>query len=138
VPFDVLYLAENPVLALFEVEAMYGSPTVPGGAIPNPACSFVIINAHVQLSRVADLTDVAGSHAPLSTTAQELTGDWRGYHQRSAGTSVPAPLGATPTQDLGAALYATGIFEGFLAISAKLPYQMVLGVFPAHVAPGNF
>jgi len=121
VPFDIVYLAENHEVALFEVGALSGSPLIPGGVVANPTRSWLIINAQVQLTRVADLTDVARSHASLSTTAQELTGDWKGYWQRSAGTSVPAPVGVAPTQELGAALYAEGSFEGFLAISAKLP-----------------
>ena len=138
VPFDTVYLAENPLVALFEVEALFGSPLTPGGLTANPARSWLTINAQVQLTRVADLTDVTGSHSPLSTTAQELTGDWKGYRQRNAGTSVAAPVGAARTQALGAALEANGLFEGFLAISAKMPWQMVLGVFPGRVSAGNF
>jgi hypothetical protein len=131
-------LAENHEVALFEVGALNGSPLIPGGVVANPARSWLMINAQVQLTRVADLTAVPGSHSPLSTSAQELTGDWRGYGQRSANTSVSAPVGAAPTQELGAALHASESFEGFLAVSAKLPYQMVLGVFPGRVAKGNF
>jgi hypothetical protein len=87
---------------------------------------------------VVDLTDVPGSQVPLLTTAQELTGDWKGYRQRSGGTSISAPAGIAPTQELGAALYASGLFEGFMALSAKMPYQRVLGIFPQRVDPGNF
>jgi hypothetical protein len=133
VPFEIVYLAENPLVALFEVEALFGSPLIPGGLIANPARSWLTINAQVQLTKVADLTDVSGSQMPLSTTAQELTGDWKGYRQRSASTSVSVPVGAAPTHELGAALYSSGLFEGFITISAKMPYQMVLGVFPARV-----
>ena len=130
-PFEILYLAENPVVAQFEVEALFGSPLIPGGVVPNPASSWLILNAQVQLTKVADLTDVALAHSPLATTAQELTGDWRAYGQR-------LPRGVAPTQTLGAALYASGSFEGFLTISPKLPYQQVLGVFPKLIANGNF
>lgn len=137
-PFDTVYLAENPLVALLEVEALFGSPLVPGGLVANPARSWLSLNAHVQLTRVVDLTDVPGAQVPLGTTAQELTGDWKGYRQRSANTSVSAPVGLAPTQELGAALYTSGRFEGFLTLSAKMPYQRVLGVFPQRVDPGNF
>jgi hypothetical protein len=136
-PFDILYLAENPLVALLEVEALFGSPAIPGGVTANPARSWLIINAHVQLTKVADLTDVSCAQTPLSTTAQELTGDWKGYRQRSAGGSVPLPVGAAPTQELGEALYAHG-FEAFLTISARMPYQTILAVFPNRVAQGNY
>jgi hypothetical protein len=138
VPFEIVYLAENPLVALFEVEALFGSPLIPGGLIANPARSWLTMNAQVQLTTVADLTDVPGAQITLATTAQELTGDWKGYRQRSASTSVSAPVGAAPTHDLGAALHASGLFEGFLTISAKMPYQMVLGVFPGRIAKGNY
>jgi hypothetical protein len=135
--FEIVYVAENPLVALFEVEALFGSPLIPGGLIPNPARSWLTINAQVQLTRVADLTDV-GAHTALSTSAQELAGDWKGYRQRSVNTSVSAPVGIAPTQELGSVLHASGLFEGFLTISAKMPYQMVLGIFPRHVLPGDF
>jgi len=138
IPFDIVYLAENPLVALFEVEALFGSPLTAGGVTANPARSWVIINAQVQLTKVADLTDVSAAHSPLSTTAQELTGDWRGYRQRGATTSVSTPVGCAPTQELGAALDASALFEGFLTLSAKMPWQMVLGVFPGRIGAGNF
>jgi RES domain len=138
VQFNILYLAENQEVALFEAEALFGSPLIPGGVIANPAKSLLVINAQVQLTRVADLTDILGSHQPLSTTAQELTGDWEGYQQRSAMTSIKAPVGASPTQQLGAALYANASYEGFLTISSKMPCQKVIGVFPDRIAKGNF
>ena len=131
VPFETLYLAENPIVAQFEVEALFGSPLTPCGVVPNPANSWLIVNAQVQLTKVADLTNVAQSHLPLSTTAQELTGDWQGYRLRP-------PISVPPTQQLGASLYASAQFEGFVTISAKLPYNLVLGVFPKFIAQGNF
>jgi hypothetical protein len=137
-PFDILYLAETPEVVLFEVEAQFGSPSVPGGVVANPSGSWIIINSQVQLSKVADLTDAVRTPEILATTAQELTGDWKGYSLRSDRTSVSAPVGIAPTQALGAALYASGAFEGFLAISAKMPYQKVLGVFPNRMAERNF
>jgi hypothetical protein len=121
-----------------EVSALFGSPLVPGGIIANPGGSWITINAQVQMTQLVDLTNVPGAHAPLSTTAQELTGDWKGYSQRSAKTTITAPTGVAPTQGLGAALYTSARFEGFLAISAKMPYQKVMGVFPNRILRGNF
>jgi len=66
------------------------------------------VNAIVQLSMVADPTDVDHSHAPLMTSAQGLTGDWICYKFRNPAASVPVRLGAVSTQQLGAALYVSG------------------------------
>jgi RES domain-containing protein len=137
-PFDIVYLAENPLVALFEAEALFGSPLIPGGLIANPARSWLTINADLQITRVADLTNVSDSQMPLLTSAQELTGDWKGYRQRSASTGVSTPVGVAPTQELGATLHSSGLFEGFLTISAKMPYQRVLGLFPERLTKGSF
>lgn len=135
--FSVLYLAENPVLALFEAQAVFGSTVSPPGIIPHPLRSFVIINVRVQLDQVVDLSDPA-NQTLLGTTAQELTGDWRGYHLRSSATTVSGPLAPAPTQELGAALRAQPGLEGFLAVSAKLPVHQNLVVFPDNFGPRSF
>ena len=103
--FEVLYLAETPIVALFQVQAVFGVPTQPGGVIANPCCPWSVINVQVHLQDVADLTQVS-QQTLLATTAQELTGDWQGYQQRNALTSVSEPICAAPTQLLGAALFA--------------------------------
>lgn len=135
-PFEILYLAENPMVALFEVQALFGSPTQPGGVIPHPRQAWITVNVTVQLQAVADLTEVT-AHTLLETTAQELTGDWRGYQQRSPLTSVCEPVGTAPTQALGAALYAVPGLEGFRTLSAPLPYHSTLIVFPQKLQPGS-
>jgi len=136
-PFEVLYLSENHIVALFEVQALLGSPMSPGGVIPHPRQAWIVLNVQVHLSGVADLTDIAAQQL-LGTTAQELTGDWRGYHQRNSQTSVRQPVGTAPKQALGAALYGVPGLEGFRTISARLPYYMVLVLFPAKLQPGSF
>jgi hypothetical protein len=128
-PFELLYLAEDPIVALFEVQALFGAATLPGGVVPHPRRVYVVLNVDVRLVSVADLTDVA-SQAALRTTAQELTGDWRGYQQRSQTTSVKQPVGLAPTQDLGATLFRVPGLEGFRTLSARLPYNEMLVVFP--------
>jgi RES domain-containing protein len=137
--FRVLYLAENSMLALFEVQALLGSPTTPGGVVPNPRRTWMILNITVDLHLVADLTDTAAHHptSGVNTSAQELTGDWRGYQMRSALTSVTAPTGIAPTQDLGYELYKAGNFEGFLTVSAKLPDLKNLVIFPDRLQTGS-
>ena len=117
------------MVALFEVAALFGSPSSPGSVVPNPRGVWTTIKAQVNLSAVVDLTEVA-AHRALVTTAQELTGDWQGYLLRSPTTSVARPgILKAPTQKLGEAIYK-GSIEGFRAISAKVPDHKVLIVFP--------
>jgi RES domain-containing protein len=134
--FEILYLAENHLVALLEVQALLGSPTTPGGLVPHPQGTYATLNVSVSLQHVADLTDLA-SQSLLDTTAQELTGDWRGYRLRGPGTSVQAPTGMAPTQDLGAALYGVPRLEGFKSLSAKAPYHRLLAIFPQKLLPGS-
>ena len=129
--FEILYLAENAQVALFEVEALFGSPLKPGGLVANPtSIHWAILKVEVRLSSIVDLTDVLNAQIPLQTTAQELTGDWMGYSLRSASTRIKNPTGPAPTQQLGAALFKRARCEGFRTLSAKLPYHEVLSVFP--------
>lgn len=123
-------------MALFEVQALLGSPTHPGGIIPHPRQTWTVLNVDVQLQTVADLTQESQQQL-LETTAQELTGDWRGYQQRSPATSVSQPVGVAPTQFLGAALFAVPGLEGFRTLSAKLPYYSNLVIFPQKLQPGS-
>ncbi len=137
--FEVLYLAESPLVALFEVEALLGSSTKPGGILPDPAHSWAIVNAKVKLKHIVDLTDDLMVQVALGTTAQELTGDWRGYELRNEDTSVPSPKGLAPTQLLGAALYEKSpLLQGFISISARVPYSRIICVFPRRLARGSF
>jgi hypothetical protein len=85
---------------------------------------------------VADLTDLTEQHR-LATTAQELTGDWRGYLLRGPTTPVSRPNGLAPTQLLGAALHGVPGLEGFRTLSAKVPTLMNLVVFPDKLQPGS-
>lgn len=135
--FEILYLAENHMVALFEVQALLGTPLSSGGIVPHPRRAWTILNVSVNLQKVVDLTDPA-DQATLRTSAQELTGDWRGYQLRGPHSSVRGPTGNAPTQDLGAALYAVPSVEGFRSLSAKLSDQMVLVVFPQKLQPGSF
>jgi hypothetical protein len=133
--FDVLYLAQDHAVALFEVQALLGSPY--GNYIPQPAQAWTILNIQVDLKFIADLT-IAGSHASLQTTVQELTGDWIGYKQRMRSNFLTVPTGLSPTQELGLALFAVPDLEGFKTISAKVPDKKTLVVFPQKLKSGSF
>ncbi|HZL36777.1 MAG TPA: RES family NAD+ phosphorylase [Tepidisphaeraceae bacterium] len=135
--FQVLYLAEDHMVALFEVSALLGS-ALPGQAfLPNPAHPWAIVNVDVQLSRVADLCGIR-SRRLIETTIQELTGDWRGYSLRTPTPVRRAPYWTNvPTQKLGTALHATPNIEGFLTYSARVPSRRNLIIFPSKLRPGS-
>src|SRR2546422_304881 len=118
--FQILYVAEDQLVALFEVQALIGSPYPGSTYLPNPAAAWSIINVNVQLSHVADLTARA-QRAIVQTTAQELTGDWRGYLLRNPHPNLRQPYWTNvPTQRLGSALFRIPKLEGFLTYSAKV------------------
>ena len=131
--FEILYLAGDPVTALFEFAAVFGDPTSP---IPNPRISATVLNVQVVLHAIYDLTDVAHARVPLDVTAQELTGDWRGYQTRGPHRPIPLPVGHAPTQELGTHIFRSGI-EGFLAPSAKIPTDQNLVIFPQNLQSGS-
>jgi RES domain-containing protein len=135
--FEILYLAENHLVAMFEAQALFGSPLTPGGVVPHPTASLVTLAIRTQLTAVVDLSD-ATQATVVGTNAQELTGDWRGYQQRGPGTSVSAPTGKAPTQELGEQLFALcPDVQGFLTLSARLPYYRILGIFPQRLLSGT-
>ncbi len=133
----ILYLAENHLLTLFEAQALFGSPTSAVGVVSHPRRSVTVLNVVVNLSYVADLTDLA-QQAIFDTNAQELTGDWRGYKYRGPHTSISLPTGIAPTQELGAALYGIPKLESFITISAKLSDQKILVIFPDKLRKHNY
>lgn len=131
--YSTLYLAEDHLVALFEVQAVLGSPYAIW--VPAPRQNWAILNVGVVLQSVVDLTRVP-NQVRLATTAQELTGDWRGNQLRGASTSVSQPAGVpAPTQELGAALHSAPGLEGFMTVSAKVPTHRILVVFPGKLLP---
>jgi RES domain-containing protein len=121
--FEVLYLAENQLVAFYEVGALLGPSDQP---VVHPSKSNTLtIDVSVRLQSVADLTDPK-QQALLEISAQELTGNWD-----------TDPPGEAPTQRLGAALFATRNVEGFLAISAVIPLCKNLIVFPKKLRKGS-
>jgi RES domain-containing protein len=127
--FEILYLAEDHIVALFEVQALLGSPYQTW--VPNPYQAWTILNVNVTLQHLTDLTQVTEQQL-IDMTVQELTGDWRGYQLRMHIPSPIQPAGLpAPTQRLGEALFRVRPpIEGFLTASAKVPTRSNLVVFP--------
>ena len=123
-----------PDVALREIEAIFQS--LAGGVpsrVSNPvSSSTLILKVQVNLAEVFDLTDLTVAQARLGTHAQELTGDWLGYDMRTHTTRVTGPNGVAPTQELGFELFRSGI-EGFRSISAKVPTNKTLTIFPQNL-----
>jgi RES domain-containing protein len=135
---EILYFAENHQVAMFEVQALLGSPLPGAPLLPNPTGQWAIINDRVQLSQVVDLTDQS-ERAKIASSVQELTGDWRGYSSRDQLPSLRDPYWTNvPTQRLGHALHGVRDVEGFLTYSARVPTHRNLIVFPAKLRPGSF
>jgi len=135
--FEILYLAENHLVAMFEAQALFGSPLSPGGVVPHPTASLVTLAIQTQLTAIIDLSDPAQA-AVVGTNAQELTGDWRGYQQRGPATPVSGPTGKAPTQEFGEQLFALcRDVQGFVTLSALLPYYRILAIFPQRLRPGT-
>lgn len=136
--FRSLYLADDVMVALFEAQALLGSPYTPGKMVSSPKGGWVTLTVKVHLANIVDFSK-GSSQKTLETTAEELTGDWRGYRIRSPLTQVSDPTGIAPTQELGAAVFKDRrSLEGFSYVSAKVPYHRNLVVFPDHLDAASF
>ena len=136
--FEILYFAEDHQVAMFEVQALLGSP-LPGSAyLPNPSGHWAVINVQIRLSRVIDLTR-RSERRKIETTIQELTGDWRGYLLRDPAPNLRRPYWTNvPTQKLGHTLHRVRDVEAFLTYSSRVPTRQNLIVFPTKLRPGSF
>jgi len=135
--FEILYLAENHLVAMFEAQALFGSPLTPGGLVPHPTASLMTLAIQAQLTAVVDLSNPTQATL-VDSNAQELTGDWRGYQQRGPATSVTGPTGKAPTQEFGEQLFThCHDVQGFLTLSARLPYYRILAVFTQRLRAGT-
>ena len=102
-----VYLAEDPVLALKEVQAVFA----PDPSIALRTQPWVLVTVDGIVSDIVDLTDTA-MQATIGTDLTELTGDWL----------YPQSLGlAPPTQLLGQLAFETGVILGLRYPSAKDP-----------------
>jgi RES domain-containing protein len=118
--FDSLYLTEDAVTGLAEVNSLV---ILPAGPTAFPTEPFAVITLDGVLTRVLDLTDSAIQTA-LGTNEQELTGAW---------ITIPTP----PTQVLAQAAYDSGLIAGIRYSSARYPGKKNLVVFPDRLTVHN-
>ena len=126
-PYQTLYLAQTPEMALLETENVYGRI---GNTVAN-LHAVTLYAVEVQTFRLVNLID-PGVQARLQTSTQELTGNWTIYGANMPTSPFPVFLPTAPTQLLGAALFAEG-FEGLIAPSAKDPRFPSLMLFPQNL-----
>jgi RES domain-containing protein len=113
--FEVIYLAEDAVTALAEVQSVFTS-TAGVKARANP---WVLVTVDGSL-RVLDLT-ADSVVARLSTSHSELTGEWRLTQARRK---------EAPTQLLGRAAYESKRFDAIRFPSSKHSEGICVAVFP--------
>lgn len=137
VPYEILYLAETRLTAMREARALFGGDDGRSDPVDDTEAWLTTIPVEILLHAIVDLTSVA-TQAQLGTTAQELTGDWRGYGRRGPNARVKHPRGLAPTQELGAALFAVDGVEGFRTLSAVAPTTSILGIFTGKLRADSF
>jgi hypothetical protein len=136
--FEILYLAENALVARFEVQALLGS-AYPGAAfVPNPAgVQWTLLQVQVDLNSVVDFTRLNARNL-IDTSVQELTGDWRAFALRNPHRARGGIHGSdVPTQMLGRRLARIRGVEGFLCYSARIATQRNLMIFPRKLLQGS-
>ncbi len=143
--FSLLYFAPEPVTALLEAVALYGSYAsgfVPG---PPPASGWTVFRYQIAQSlQIVDFANPAVRSAS-NTTTQELTGDWIGYHHRALySAALPPHLprvmpghSVAPTQRLASDLYSSTNAHGLMSPSAKAPTIANLALFFDRLPPSS-
>jgi RES domain-containing protein len=128
--FEILYLAENPMVALFEARALFGSPSTPGGLVPHPSRPLVTLPIVVSLGAVADLTDPAEATL-IETNAQELTGEAMppGFRQSALLHRTPECL----RPELGYHALRLGLVSGFRELFSNAPGLQNSRGFPGSI-----
>lgn len=111
--YETLYLADDPVSALQEVEALY----VAGGQLAHSwKEAWCVVPCRIELESVIDLFPEAHLDL-LDTNITELTGNWRPPH---------SVRGEAPTQKLGEEIYQLKDVEAIVYPGAKAPYNKEL------------
>jgi RES domain-containing protein len=121
--FETVYLGEDPITALAEVEGIYRAY----GGVPFTGRTPPVVHVAVDavLLSVLDLTEPS-VRAAVGTTHQELTGQWRVTQDGGA---------EAPTQTLGRVCYESGGIDGIRYPSAKNPPDgKCVAVFPDRLA----
>lgn len=122
--FEVLYLADSPITALQEVEALVRTRT---GLFPVKGPPRLLLSVEVTLRAVLDLTQADVQQA-LGTNLQELTGSWVAVNDQEA---------VAPTQQLGCACFEVGTIEALKVPSVRDPRAFNLAVFPDRLGEGS-
>jgi RES domain-containing protein len=123
--FEVIYLAEDPVTALKEVEMVF-APSA-GQVVRVQHIPIVHVSILGILLRAADLTDET-NQSLLGTTEQELTGEWR---------FTQAEGREAPTQLLGRAIFQQGDFDAIRYPSSKNRGGICVAVFPERLSQSS-
>lgn len=123
--FEALYLAENSLTALLEVEALFKTKTEYRSILKPP---LIILSTQYQINRILDITNLDNQMA-LGTNLQELTGNWLIM-------SMSGQI--APTQSLGEAAYNLQTIEALKVPSARDPNSHNLIVFPDRLSTNNF
>jgi len=136
--FEILYLAEDTTVALFEVQALLGSAYPGATFVPNPAGgNWSVVPVQVRLQAVVDFTR-STSRNRIRASVQELTGDWRAYALRGPTRPRGGAHGSdVPTQMLGRRLERIRGLEGFVSYSARVATRRNLMIFPHKLLPGS-
>jgi len=123
--FEVIYLAEDPITALAEVNLIFSSnPSV--GKIKGPPMVHIAVDGI--LESVVDLT-LADAQSALATSHQELTGAWL-WEQ--------AQTGEAPTQRLGRVVFESERLCGLRYPSSKNPGGICVAVFSDRLVGGSY
>ena len=123
--FEVIYLAEDPITALAEVNLVF-RPNAALGKIKGPPMVHIAVEGI--LERILDLT-LADSQSALATSHQELTGAWLWEQDKT---------GEAPTQRLGRVAFESGRLCGLRYPSSKNPGGTCVAVFPDRLVGGSY
>ena len=121
--FEVLYLADSPVTALEEVEALLRTDSDLKGIKGPPR---IMLSVECALQRVLQLHGEALQ--ALGLTTKEVTAPWRESLRRNQ-----APV----THEIGRVSFERGDVEALLVPSAKNPATLNLAVFPDRLLKGS-
>ena len=120
--FEALYLADTPVTALREIDALVQTD---GRLLGVKGPPRILLSVEFRLAAVIDLTD-AHIRDTFRTTIEELCAPWRPHN-------VAGRL--APTQALGGAIYAAGQIEALKVPSARDRTAHNVVVLPDRLSP---
>jgi RES domain-containing protein len=124
--FEVIYLAEDAITALAEVDLVFRPSGLNIGKIKGQPMVHISIDG--LLERVLDVTLIEVQQT-LGTGPQQLTGSW--LLMQSAGREAP-------TQELGRIAHASQHFCGLRYPSSKNPGGVCVAVFPERLTGSSY